>query len=77
MFQPVKRKGGWTKGKKRRKGLRDSNAPKQPLSGYLRFLTERREKIRQENPNLSFTDISKQLGAEWSNLPQHDKQVKE
>ncbi|XP_025082233.1 high mobility group protein 20A-like isoform X2 [Pomacea canaliculata] len=72
--EPVKRKGGWTKGKKRRKGLRDSNAPKQPLSGYLRFLTERREKIRQENPNLSFTDISKQLGAEWSNLPQHDKQ---
>nr|KAG5692124.1 hypothetical protein BaRGS_014287 [Batillaria attramentaria] len=72
--EPVKRKGGWTKGKKRKKGIKDINAPKQPLSGYLRFLTERREKIRQQNPNLSFTEISKQLGAEWSGLPQHEKQ---
>ena len=75
-FQPIKRKGGWTKGKKRnKKGMKDINAPKQPLSGYLRYLTERREKIRLENPNLSFTEISKQLGAEWSSLPQHEKQV--
>ncbi|KAL8595507.1 hypothetical protein ACOMHN_000716 [Nucella lapillus] len=73
--EPMKRKGGWTKGKKRsKKGLKDINAPKQPLSGYLRFLTQRREKVRRENPHLSFTDISKQLGAEWSGLPQHEKQ---
>lgn len=71
----TKRKGGWTKGKKRKKDkVKDVNAPKQPLSGYLRFLTERREKIRHENPNLSFTEISKQLGSEWSSLPQHEKQ---
>ncbi|KAK7096435.1 high mobility group protein 20A-like [Littorina saxatilis] len=70
-----KRKGGWTKGKKRtKKGIKDANAPKMPLSGYLRYLTERREKLRMENPSLSFTEISKQLGAEWSSLPQHEKQ---
>ncbi|XP_035828536.1 high mobility group protein 20A [Aplysia californica] len=69
-----RRKGGWTKGKKRKKGVRDSNAPKQPLSGYLRFLTERRELLRREQPSLSFADVSKLLGAEWSSLAQHHKQ---
>ncbi|XP_059144533.1 high mobility group protein 20A-like isoform X2 [Physella acuta] len=69
--EQIKRKGGWTKGKKRKK---DMNAPKQPLSGYLRFLTERREQVRHEKPNLSFAEMSKQLGNEWSNLAQHEKQ---
>ncbi|XP_064596050.1 high mobility group protein 20A-like [Liolophura sinensis] len=70
-----KRKGGWPKGKKRKKSTpKDMNAPKQPLTGYVRFLTERREKIRQENPNLTFSELTKLLGAEWSKLPQHEKQ---
>uniref|UniRef100_A0A2C9K3E4 HMG box domain-containing protein n=1 Tax=Biomphalaria glabrata TaxID=6526 RepID=A0A2C9K3E4_BIOGL len=72
--EPMKRKGGWTKGKKRKKNVKDMNAPKQPLSGYLRFLNERRELIRQEKPNLSFAEMSKQLGNEWSHLAQHEKQ---
>uniref|UniRef100_A0A0B6YBP2 HMG box domain-containing protein n=1 Tax=Arion vulgaris TaxID=1028688 RepID=A0A0B6YBP2_9EUPU len=72
--EPSKRKGGWTKGKKRKKIVKDTNAPKQPLSGYLRFLTERREQFRQEKPNLSFAEMSKQLGNEWSNLGPHEKQ---
>ncbi|BFZ14260.1 hypothetical protein BsWGS_17299 [Bradybaena similaris] len=70
----ARRKGGWTKGKKRKKAMKDTNAPKQPLSGYLRFLTERREQFRQEKPNLSFAEMSKQLGNEWSNLGTHEKQ---
>lgn len=67
------RKGGWPKGKKRKKN-RDWNAPKQPLSGYIRFLNERREKLRLENPNLTFVEITRMLGAEWTKLPQHEKQ---
>jgi len=70
----TKRKGGWTKGKKRKKGMRDNNAPRQPLSGYLRFLTERREQLRRERPSLSFAEISKLLGAEWSHLDPQEKQ---
>ena len=66
-------KGGWPKGKKRKK-VKDENAPKQPLSGYLRFLSERRDKLRTENPDLSFAEMSKILGCEWSNMPQADKQ---
>ncbi|GFS09509.1 high mobility group protein 20A [Elysia marginata] len=72
-----KRKGGWTKGKKRGKKmgvLKDLNAPKQPLSGYMRYVAERREQMRVDQPNLSFIEINKQLGGEWTALPMHDKQ---
>jgi len=69
-----RRKGGWTKGKKRKKVTKDNNAPRQPLSGYLRFITERREKLRQEQPSLSFAEISKMLGSEWSTLDPLQKQ---
>ena len=68
------RKGGWPKGRKRKKN-RDWNAPKQPLSGYIRFVNERREKLRVENPSLTFVEITRMLGAEWTKLPQHEKQV--
>ncbi len=71
---PDKRKGGWPKGKKRKKPLKDENAPRQPLTGYVRFLNERREKVRSDCSNLSFSEITKLLGAEWTKLPQHEKQ---
>ncbi|KAL4216643.1 High mobility group protein 20A [Mactra antiquata] len=72
--QPIeKRKGGWPKGKKRRK-MKDTNAPKQPLSGYIRFLNERRERLRSEHPGLTFVEITRLLGSEWTKLPQHEKQ---
>ncbi|XP_013415091.1 high mobility group protein 20A [Lingula anatina] len=66
-------KGGWPKGKKRKK-LKDVNAPRQPLTGYIRFLNERRDKFRAEHPTLSFSEITKMLGNEWSKMTQHDKQ---
>lgn len=67
------KKGGWQKGKKRKK-LKDRNAPKPALSGYIRFLNERREVMRKENPNLSFSELTRLLGSEWSKLQQHEKQ---
>lgn len=69
----TRKKGGWPKGKKRKRA-RDVNAPKPPLTGYVRFLNERREVLRKENPTASFTVLTRLLGAEWSKLPQHDKQ---
>jgi len=68
-----RKKGGWPKGKKRKR-TRDLNAPKQPLTGYVRFLNDRREKIRADNPALTFSEITKLLGAEWTRLPPEDKQ---
>eukprot|EP00092_Neocalanus_flemingeri_P005635 GFUD01006069.1.p1 GENE.GFUD01006069.1~~GFUD01006069.1.p1 ORF type:complete len:310 (-),score=106.26 GFUD01006069.1:648-1577(-) len=62
---------GWPKGKRRYpKGV---GAPKQPLSGYVHFLNERRESVRGENPDITFSDLSKKLAAEWSGLDEPDK----
>lgn len=74
-FQKTNKKGGWQKGKKRKK-LKDRNAPKPALSGYIRFLNERREVMRKENPNLTFSELTRLLGSEWTKLQQHEKQVR-
>uniref|UniRef100_A0A8C5ZST5 SWI/SNF-related matrix-associated actin-dependent regulator of chromatin subfamily E member 1-related n=1 Tax=Marmota marmota marmota TaxID=9994 RepID=A0A8C5ZST5_MARMA len=68
---PVKKRG-WPKGKKRKKIL--PNGPKAPVTGYVRFLNERREQIRTRHPDLPFPEITKMLGAEWSKLQPAEKQ---
>ncbi|XP_060836575.1 LOW QUALITY PROTEIN: high mobility group protein 20A-like [Rhopalosiphum padi] len=62
------------KGKKRKKYLRDKTAPRPPHSGYIRFLNDRREQFRSENPNLPFAEITKVLATEWNQLPADKKQ---
>ena len=69
-LQPV-----FTKGKKRKKQYKDINAPKAPLTGYVRFLNEYREKVRAEHPDLPFHEVTKILGTMWSQLPSQQKQV--
>ncbi|XP_040846242.1 SWI/SNF-related matrix-associated actin-dependent regulator of chromatin subfamily E member 1-related [Ochotona curzoniae] len=69
--EPVKKRG-WPKGKKRKKVL--PNGPKAPVTGYVRFLNERREQIRTRHPDLPFPEITKMLGAEWSKLQPAEKQ---
>ncbi|XP_057656085.1 high mobility group protein 20A-like isoform X2 [Diorhabda carinulata] len=59
---------------KKRKKPKDSTAPRVPLTGYVRYLNDRREAVRSANPNLSFADITKMLASEWSNLPVDKKQ---
>ncbi|XP_023019722.1 high mobility group protein 2 [Leptinotarsa decemlineata] len=61
------------KGKKRKK-VKDSTAPRVPLTGYVRYLNDRREVVRATNPNLSFAEITKMLASEWSTLPADKKQ---
>ncbi|XP_022901776.1 high mobility group protein 20A [Onthophagus taurus] len=62
-----------TKAKKRKKP-KDMTAPRHPLSGYVRFLNDRREAVRAANPTLSFAEITKILASEWSTLPADKKQ---
>lgn len=40
-----------------------------------RFLNDRREKVRTENPAMPFAEITKLLASEWSTLPTEQKQV--
>ncbi|XP_078541204.1 high mobility group protein 20A isoform X1 [Lissotriton helveticus] len=72
--RPRSRRGGWSKGRKRKKLPRDSNAPKAPLTGYVRFMNERRELLRAERPEVPFPEITRMLGNEWSKLPSEEKQ---
>ncbi|XP_022176109.1 high mobility group protein 20A-like isoform X2 [Myzus persicae] len=71
---PKKNDKNNVKGKKRKKCLRDKTAPRPPHSGYIRFLNDRREQFRSENPNLPFAEITKVLATEWNQLPTDKKQ---
>lgn len=62
------------KPKKRKQKLRDVTAPRQPLTGYVRFLNERRDQLRAEQPDLGFAELTRQLASEWSKLPAKEKQ---
>ncbi|KAG6452835.1 high mobility group protein 20A [Manduca sexta] len=53
---------------------RDVTAPRQPLTGYVRFLNERRDQLRAEQPDLGFAELTRQLASEWSKLPTEEKQ---
>lgn len=44
-----------------------------PLNGYVRFLNANRERVKQENPELSFADVTKKLAAEWSSMDPETK----
>jgi high mobility group protein 20A len=72
-------KGGDGKSKenkaKRRKRVRDAAAPKHPLSGYVRFMNDHRDRIKAENPKSNFTIVTKILAGEWSKLASPEKQV--
>lgn len=41
---------------------------------YVRFINSRRAEVKQQHPHLTFPEITKLLGAEWSNLLQEEKQ---
>ncbi|XP_072949332.1 high mobility group protein 20A [Epargyreus clarus] len=63
------------KPKKRRPRMpRDETAPRPPLTGYVRYLNERRDQLRAEQPDLGFAEITRQLASEWSKLPATEKQ---
>ncbi|GAB6023303.1 hypothetical protein CHUAL_008107 [Chamberlinius hualienensis] len=72
--EPKKRKGGWPKGKRRKKDILGSKAPKAPTTGYVLYLNERRQWYKTTHPDLDFASVTKLLGREWSNLEIGEKQ---
>lgn len=44
--------------------------------GYVRFINDRRETVRTENPSLPFVEITRLLANEWNQLPHDRKQVR-
>lgn len=70
----TKRKGGWPKGKRRKKEPMVTG-PRAPLTGYVIYAMDRRREIKQNHPEISFPEVTKILGQEWSNMP-HDVKEK-
>lgn len=61
--------------KRSRKRRLNPDAPKYPLTGYVRYTNERRSGIKEENPTKSHIEITKQLAIEWLELTEEKKQA--
>jgi len=55
------------------KPKKNPNAPKRPLSAYMFFSQDWRERIKTENPEAGFGEIGKLLGAKWKEMEEEDK----
>ena len=60
-------KGEKTRGKKR-KHIKDPNAPKRSLSAFFWFCNDERSKVKAMNPEFGVGDIAKELGRRWSDV---------
>lgn len=56
------------------KPIKDPNAPKKPLSAYFLFTNDERQKIKSEFPNMGITDIAKETGRRWANIPSDSRE---
>ncbi|KAL7634189.1 UNVERIFIED_CONTAM: hypothetical protein RMT77_015518 [Armadillidium vulgare] len=68
------KKKGWPRGRKRRLMPKDNNAPKGPLSGYMLFMNEQREILKQSEKKLGFQETNKIVAQKWSQLEGSEKQ---
>ncbi|KAI9635660.1 high mobility group box domain-containing protein, partial [Dioszegia hungarica] len=59
--------------KKPKKEVKDPNKPKRGLSPYMFFVQDYRERIKGENPDATFGQLGKLLGAKWKELSPSEK----
>lgn len=64
-------KGPWNIPKRRAK--KHPLAPKRPMSAFLKYSQKRRTRVKQENPDMSNTDVSRLLGEMWRNASAADR----
>lgn len=57
------------------KKVKDPNAPKKGMSAFMLFSNDQRNKIKAENPDLSFGEIGRKVGEAWKALTDKQKQV--
>lgn len=53
---------------------REVSRPKKPLSAYIYFSQEYREKLKEQHPEWSSNEIMRHVSAKWSHM---DKKLKE
>jgi len=52
----------------------DPDAPKKPHAAFIYYSNSIREKVKQDNPGISFADIGRELGKQFKQLPAEEKQ---
>jgi hypothetical protein len=57
------------------KKVKDPNAPKKGMSAFMLFSNDQRNKIKADNPELSFGEIGRKVGEAWKALSDKQKQV--
>ncbi|KAJ3012685.1 UNVERIFIED_CONTAM: FACT complex subunit [Siphonaria sp. JEL0065] len=67
-------KGGEPEKKKVKK---DPNAPKGASSSFILYSNATRNQIKEDDPSLSMTDISKKIGAMWKEIGADEKKIYE
>ncbi|KAL1662825.1 high mobility group box domain-containing protein [Schizophyllum commune] len=69
----TRRKAATKSEKTPRKAKKDPNAPKRALSAYMFFSQDWRERVKAENPDASFGELGKILGAKWKEMDDDEK----
>ena len=49
----------------KKRAKKDKNAPKKGMSAFMMFSNDVRDSVRSENPDASFGDMGKIIGARW------------
>lgn len=57
----------------KRRAKKHPLAPKRPMSAFLKFSQNRRQRVKRENPELKNTDVSVLLGAMWRAASEKEK----
>ena len=57
------------------KSKKDPNAPKQPMTSYLLYCADVRDKIKIEHPQLTQREIASEMGRRWKELTPEMKKV--
>ncbi|KAI8341308.1 non-histone chromosomal protein 6 [Chlamydoabsidia padenii] len=70
---PKETRASKTSSGRSRTGVKNPDAPKRGLSAYMFFSQEQREKVKTDNPEASFGQIGKLLGAKWKALSDAEK----
>jgi hypothetical protein len=58
----------------KKKEKRDPDAPKAAKNAFIFFCAEKRAEVKQEDPEMKPTDITKKLGEMWRDMDDEDKE---
>uniref|UniRef100_A0A7S1X6A4 FACT complex subunit SSRP1 n=1 Tax=Tetraselmis chuii TaxID=63592 RepID=A0A7S1X6A4_9CHLO len=60
--------------KKAKKAKKDKNAPKKAMSAFMMFSNKNRESVKEKNPEATFGEMGKLIGAKWKEMSDSEKE---